>query len=142
MLVFFHLLPCHHRPLFVFHVSQTYSKTGETSVLYSLRFVLLEMFSEHQILCNLENAPLVVRVCFSGLLYHLSAISQISNSFTSSILCPAIKIISWFSALIVINFCLCHVDRESHLSGFDLHPFLLFHLYPESAVWYYIMCKV
>ena len=79
MQVFFHLLPCHHHPLFVFHVSHPYSKTGATSVLYSFRFVLLEVFLEHQILFSVENAPLVVRVCFSGLLYHLSPISQISE---------------------------------------------------------------
>lgn len=79
MQVFFHLLPCHHHLLFVFHVSHPYSKTGATSVLYSFRFVLLEVFLEHQILFNVENAPLVVRVCFSGLLYHLSPISQISE---------------------------------------------------------------
>ena len=79
MQVFFHLLPCHHHPLFVFHVSHPYSKTGAIGVLYSFRFVLLEVFLEHQILFNVENAPLVVRVCFSGLLYHLSPISQISE---------------------------------------------------------------
>ena len=99
-----------------------YSKTGATTVLYSLRFVLLEMFLEHQILFNLDNAALAVRVCFSGLLYHLSpykCISQIKELIYFFYSLSSYKIISWFCALIVINFCLCHVDCESHMSGFD-----------------------
>ncbi len=46
--------------LFIFHVSYLCSKTGTTSVLYSLSFVLLEMLLELRVFFNL-NAALALK---------------------------------------------------------------------------------
>ena len=53
-------------PLFIFHVSHPYSRTGTTSVLYSLSFVLLRVVFERQILFNLTNALLAFESLFFG----------------------------------------------------------------------------
>ena len=56
---------------FIFHVSHLYSRTGTTSVLYSLSFVLLKMFFECQILFNLTNALLTFESPFFRSSWHL-----------------------------------------------------------------------
>ena len=56
-------------PSFIFQVSHLYSKTGSTSILYSVSFVLLEMLL--LVLFSLRSELWLLRVFCPGPSYHL-----------------------------------------------------------------------